>query len=833
MNSTCGASNVSFGLPNREGINAAFLPMAIATGLTSAITNPLLPRCGPRSWPPTSSWATTRTRPLDPRTFREPPAEGEAAAGGSTGRRGRRVRSAAAGGRRDRATAPIRRAPAEPLVIFTPSGRRGRFPDGTTVLDAARALGVDIDSVCGGRGLCGRCQVPPGAGDVPQARHHVAARAPLAGGRRRGRVSHGPGPRRRPAALAAPPSSTATSSSTSRPRARSIARSSARALDVRDFVIDPVVRLHYVEVRTGRARDAGRRPRPPVRGARSASGTSTDLEADLDVVRALQPALEARRRPGHRRRPRRARRHRRLAGPPRSGLRRRHRRRLDDDRRPPRRPRRRRGPRLRRRDEPADPLRRGPHEPRLVRDAPRRRGGRDDPRRPRRPRRASSPGWPTPAGIDARGHPRAGRRRQPDHASPRCSGSTRSRSARRRSRSPPIGRSGRPPPSSSCRLHPGARVYVLPCIAGHVGADTAGVILAEDAAPRRAGPALIVDVGTNAEIVLGTGIGCSPPRARPGPPSRAPRSAAASGPRRARSSGSGSTARRSSRGSGSSARPAGRTSPGSRASSAGSASPASAGRGSSRSSPSCSWPASITADGIVDGALAARSPRVVPDGRTFSLRPPRAAEPATEARSPRIVITQNDVRAIQLAKAALYAGVRLLMDHLGVERSTRSAWPGRSAARSTSLHAMVLGLVPDCDLAHASAGRQRGRHRGAHRPPVGRGPARDREGRPAGREDRDRDRAALPGALRRGDGVPPPDRRLSPSRRGGRAAGRAARSTGERTAGPGGSGGDDAVVAAGSTEDTLMDEAPRRRAGGRAGATGAAGAPARRRACRS
>jgi 5-methyltetrahydrofolate--homocysteine methyltransferase len=41
VNSTCGASNVSFGLPNREGINAAFLSMAIASGLTSAITNPV------------------------------------------------------------------------------------------------------------------------------------------------------------------------------------------------------------------------------------------------------------------------------------------------------------------------------------------------------------------------------------------------------------------------------------------------------------------------------------------------------------------------------------------------------------------------------------------------------------------------------------------------------------------------------------------------------------------------------------------------------------------------------------------------------------------------
>jgi 5-methyltetrahydrofolate--homocysteine methyltransferase len=41
VNTTCGASNVSFGLPNRTALNAAFLPMAIASGLTSAITSPL------------------------------------------------------------------------------------------------------------------------------------------------------------------------------------------------------------------------------------------------------------------------------------------------------------------------------------------------------------------------------------------------------------------------------------------------------------------------------------------------------------------------------------------------------------------------------------------------------------------------------------------------------------------------------------------------------------------------------------------------------------------------------------------------------------------------
>lgn len=43
VNTTCGASNISFGLPHRHGINAAFLPMAIAAGMTSAIMNPLRP----------------------------------------------------------------------------------------------------------------------------------------------------------------------------------------------------------------------------------------------------------------------------------------------------------------------------------------------------------------------------------------------------------------------------------------------------------------------------------------------------------------------------------------------------------------------------------------------------------------------------------------------------------------------------------------------------------------------------------------------------------------------------------------------------------------------
>ena len=56
----------------------------------------------------------------------------------------------------------------EPLVVFTPSGKRGHFPIGTPILTAARKLGVDLDSVCGGRGICSKCQVTPSFGNFPK-----------------------------------------------------------------------------------------------------------------------------------------------------------------------------------------------------------------------------------------------------------------------------------------------------------------------------------------------------------------------------------------------------------------------------------------------------------------------------------------------------------------------------------------------------------------------------------------------------------------------------------------------------------------------------------------
>jgi len=66
-------------------------------------------------------------------------------------------------------------------------------------------------------------------------------------------------------------------------------------------------------------------------------------------------------------------------------------------------------------------------------------------------------------------------------------------------------------------------------------------------------------------------------------------------------------------------------------------------------------------------------------------------------------ITQNDVRAIQLAKAALYAGIRLLMDHLKVAQVDRIRLAGAFGSHIDVKYAMVLGMIPDCDLAQVSS----------------------------------------------------------------------------------------------------------------------------------
>ena len=65
----------------------------------------------------------------------------------------------------------------KPLVVFTPSGKRGHFEKGTSILQIARQLGVDLDSVCGGRGICSKCQITPSYGKFTKHGVTVAADA--------------------------------------------------------------------------------------------------------------------------------------------------------------------------------------------------------------------------------------------------------------------------------------------------------------------------------------------------------------------------------------------------------------------------------------------------------------------------------------------------------------------------------------------------------------------------------------------------------------------------------------------------------------------------------
>ena len=93
----------------------------------------------------------------------------------------------------------------------------------------------------------------------------------------------------------------------------------------------------------------------------------------------------------------------------------------------------------------------------------------------------------------------------------------------------------------------------------------------------------------------------------------------------------------------------------------------------------------ITEDGEIDGKKAAVSPRIEEDGRTFRYRV-----------SEHVTITQTDVRAIQLAKAALYAGFRLLMDKLEIEKIDNVVLAGAFGTHIEPKYAMVLGMIPDC-----------------------------------------------------------------------------------------------------------------------------------------
>ena len=246
--------------------------------------------------------------------------------------------------------------------------------------------------------------------------------------------------------------------------------------------------------------------------------------------------------------------------------------------------------------------------------------------------------------------------------------------------------------------HSQARLFVLPCIAGHVGADTAGVILAESPDSDDA-MSLIVDVGTNAEIVLGNKdrlLVCSSPTgpAFEGGEISAGQRATAGAIERVRIDREtlepkfrviGSELWSTEAGFAESTKELNIT--------------GICGSGIIEVVAEMFLAGIISEDGIVDGALAERSSRVRPHGRTWSY----VLHFAEDETQRDIVVTQNDVRQIQLAKAALYAGIKLLMDKMGVSAVDRIRLAGAFGSHISVEHAMVLGLIPDCSLDHVSS----------------------------------------------------------------------------------------------------------------------------------
>ena len=248
------------------------------------------------------------------------------------------------------------------------------------------------------------------------------------------------------------------------------------------------------------------------------------------------------------------------------------------------------------------------------------------------------------------------------------------------------------------RLHPGTRAYLLPCIAGHVGADTAAVLLAETPWENDQ-ITLIIDVGTNAEIVLGNReklLAASSPtgpafegaqisggqRAAPGaiervridPETLEPRFSVIACQLWSDDPGFEDELEKNLGGQGVTGI---------------------CGSGIIEAIAGMYLAGIIRSDGVIDGAAADRNPRIRAHDRTFSY--------LLHQGEPEICIRQADVRAIQLAKAALYAGAQLLMDRLKVDKVDRIRLAGAFGSHIDVKYAMVLGMIPDCDLEQVSS----------------------------------------------------------------------------------------------------------------------------------
>ena len=582
------------------------------------------------------------------------------------------------------------------LVIFTPSGKRGRFTHGTPVLTAARQLGVDLDSVCGGRGICSKCQVTPGYGEFPkhgitvepgalsdwnavEARYDRIRGLPT--GRRLGCQACVQGD----VVIDVPPESQLH---------KQVIRKSATQ---RDIVMDPATRLFYVEV------DEPDMHEPTGDFERLARALNRQwqidgIAAELTLMRRLQPALrkgnwkvtvalhkgnhDARYRildiwPGYHEGQLLG-----LAIDLGSTTIAAHLCDLSD------------GAVLASAGVMNPQIRFGEDLMSRVSYAMMNPGG--DVEMTAAVRTALNGLIQTIAGeakVDPRSiyelvfvcnpvmhHLLLGidpvELGQAPFALATSSALTLDATA-----------------LDLTAVNQAARVYVLPCIAGHVGADCAAVALSEEPGKSRE-MVLIVDVGTNAELLLGNEtrvLACSSPtgpafegaqissgqRAAPGAIERVEIDPVSKEPR-FKVIGSDLWS----------------TEPGFSHATATSGVTGICGSGIIEAVAEMRMAGLVDRGGLIGSADQTGTARMIAEGRTHSYM----LHDGSADGGPVITVTQGDIRAIQLAKAALYAGARLLMDEMGVETVEKITLAGAFGAHISPKHAMVLGMIPDAPL---------------------------------------------------------------------------------------------------------------------------------------
>ncbi|SHK09822.1 Uncharacterized 2Fe-2 and 4Fe-4S clusters-containing protein, contains DUF4445 domain [Shimia gijangensis] len=242
-------------------------------------------------------------------------------------------------------------------------------------------------------------------------------------------------------------------------------------------------------------------------------------------------------------------------------------------------------------------------------------------------------------------------------------------------------------------MNENAQVYILPCIAGHVGADAAAVALAEEPG-KSEDLVLVVDVGTNAEILLGNKervLACSSPtgpafegaqissgqRAAPGAIERIEIDPVTKEPR-FRVIGSDTWSDED----------------GFEHVIATTGISGICGSGIIEAVAEMRMAGLLDPSGLIGSAEKTGTERCIPEGRTHAY----VIHDARADGGPLISVTQGDIRAIQLAKSALYAGARLLMDEMNVETVDRVVLAGAFGAHISNKHAMVLGMIPDAPL---------------------------------------------------------------------------------------------------------------------------------------